>query len=154
MEEVSWKIIDKYFTDNPSNLVAHHLDSYNKLVKEDIYKIFRENNPIRIKESGDDDNKNECLLYLGGKDGNRVYFGKPVIYDDNNTHYMYPNDARLRNMNYGVTIHYDVEYELTYYEENGDGEEKTTSSVLEKNLFRSYANYVTIATMYIKKITS
>jgi len=132
MEEVSWKIIDKYFTDNPSNLVAHHLDSYNKLVKEDIYKIFRENNPIRIKESGDDDNKNECLLYLGGKDGNRVYFGKPVIYDDNNTHYMYPNDARLRNMNYGVTIHYDVEYELTYYEENGDGEEKTTSSVLEK----------------------
>lgn len=132
MEEVSWKIIDKYFTDNPSNLVAHHLDSYNKLVKEDIYKIFRENNPIRIKETGDDENKNECLLYLGGKDGNKVYFGKPVIYDDKNTHYMYPNDARLRNMNYGVTIHYDVEYELTYYEEDGDGEKQTKSSVLEK----------------------
>ena len=29
MEEISWKLIDIYFKDNPSNLVAHHLESYN-----------------------------------------------------------------------------------------------------------------------------
>jgi DNA-directed RNA polymerase beta subunit len=28
---------------------------------------------------------------------------------------MFPNDARLRNMTYGITIHYDVEVEFKYY---------------------------------------
>ena len=38
---------------------------------------------------------------------------KPIIYDENDgekrEHYMYPNEARLRNMTYGFTIHYDVD---------------------------------------------
>ena len=29
MNDLSWKILDTYFTDNPHNLVAHHLESYN-----------------------------------------------------------------------------------------------------------------------------
>lgn len=42
---------------------------------------------------------------------------------------MYPNDARLRNMWYGMTIHYDVDVDIIYYE----GEErKQTSITLEK----------------------
>ena len=51
-------------------------------------------------------------IYMGGKDGNKLYFGKPIIYDDNRAHFMYPNEARLRNMTYGVTIHYDVDVEF------------------------------------------
>ena len=133
MNNISWKIIDKYFTDNPNNLVAHHLESYNDFFKGDINKIFRENNPIRFAESekeGDSaDKRNECLLYLGGKDGSKVYFGKPIIYDDNNAHYMYPNDARLRNMTYGITIHYDVDVDFIYYV--GD-EKKDHSITLDK----------------------
>ena len=133
MNNISWKIIDKYFTDNPNNLVAHHLESYNNFFNGDINKIFRENNPIRFAESEKEkegtDKHNECLLYLGGKDGSKVYFGKPIIYDDNNAHYMYPNDARLRNMTYGITIHYDVDVEFSYYV--GD-EKRDHSMILEK----------------------
>ena len=118
-EDISWKLIDIYFKDNPNNLVAHHLDSYNEFFKNGINKIFRENNPIRFierEQEGEASNKrNECLLYLGGKDGKSIYFGKPIIYDDNNTHYMFPNDARLRNMTYGITIHYDVDVDFIYY---------------------------------------
>ena len=55
-------------------------------------------------------------MYLGGKEGGKIYFGKPVIYDSDNAHYMYPNDARLRNMTYGTTIHYDVDIEIIYYD--------------------------------------
>jgi DNA-directed RNA polymerase II subunit RPB2 len=141
-------LIDKYFKDNPYNLVAHHLDSYNDFFSKGIFQIFRENNPIRfierdtesaeatgeetgIKKSksktvkiGDKENPNECLIYLGGKDGSKLYFGKPIIYDDESNkpypHYMYPNDARLRNMNYGVTIHYDIDVDYIYYK----GEQK------------------------------
>jgi len=60
-------------------------------------------------------------MYFGGKDGSKVYFGKPVIYDDNdNSHYMYPNEARLRNMTYGMTVHYDVEVEFITILEDGE----------------------------------
>jgi DNA-directed RNA polymerase II subunit RPB2 len=119
MDKISWKIIDTYFNDNPNNLVAHHLESYNDFFNNGINSIFRENNPIRFIEREDESKnsseRNECLLYLGGKDGSKIYFGKPIIYDDNYAHYMYPNDARLRNMTYGITIHYDVEVEFIFY---------------------------------------
>ena len=46
MESVSWQILDKYFTENTHNLVAHHLDSYNDFFSSGIINIFKENNPI------------------------------------------------------------------------------------------------------------
>ena len=117
--EIAWKIIDKYFVDNPNNLVAHHLDSYNHFFEYGLQKIFNENNPIRFTEQPlDNTNKNvkKCFLYLGGKDGSKIYIGKPIIYDENHVHYMYPNEARLRNMTYGATIHYDVDVDFIYYD--------------------------------------
>ena len=132
-ENISWKLIDKYFKDNPNNLVVHHLESYNDFFKNGIRRIFRENNPIRFIEREDESNesgkRNECLLYLGGKDGSKIYYGKPIIYDDNNSHYMFPNDARLRNMTYGITIHYDVEIDFIYYVKD---ERKEHSTILPK----------------------
>jgi len=129
-EDISWKLIDKYFTDNPNNLVSHHLESYNEFFRNGIKRIFRENNPIRFIESEDESNKSnnrsECKLYLGDKDGSKIYFGKPIIYDDQHSHYMYPNDARLRNMTYGITIHYDVVVEFTYYVGDEKKEYQTT----------------------------
>ena len=133
-ENISWKLIDKYFIDNPNNLVEHHLESYNEFFRKGINRIFRENNPIRFIEREDEtinDSKqrNECLLYLGDKDGSKIYFGKPIIYDDNFSHYMYPNDARLRNMTYGITIHYDVVVDFIYYV---NGERKEHQITLNK----------------------
>lgn len=126
MDNISWKLIDKYFTENPNNLVAHHLESYNDFFNGGIHSIFRENNPIRFVQRADDVEKpSEALLYLGGKDGSKIYFGKPIIYDDRKTHYMYPNDARLRNMTYGVTVHYDVDVVFVTYDDKGTRNEET-----------------------------
>jgi len=132
IDTISWKIIDTYFNDNPNNLVAHHLESYNHFFNQGIFTIFRENNPLRWVErkSESDENPNECQLFLGGKNGNKIYFGKPIIYDENQTHYMFPNDARLRNMTYGITIHYDVDVDFLYT--GSDGTKKTHSTTLEK----------------------
>ena len=147
MDTIAWNLIDKYFKDNPSNLVAHHLDSYNDFFSKGIFQIFRENNPIRFIERdaeetsdkmtknksiklGDKAKPNECLIYLGGKNGDKLYFGKPVIYDEESNkpypHYMYPNDARLRNMTYGVTIHYDIVVDFTYYNDEQKIEQTKT----------------------------
>ena len=48
MEKVSWKLIDTYFKDNPSNLIAHHLDSYNDFFKKGIQSILKEKNPPEV----------------------------------------------------------------------------------------------------------
>lgn len=121
---VIWKIIDKYFEGNPQSLVRHHVESYNDFMKNGIFQIFKEKNPIVLKTRFDesiDDYRSQCHMYMGGKDGSRIYFGKPVIYDENdNVHYMYPNEARLRNMTYGMTIHYDIEIEFFTILEEGE----------------------------------
>ncbi|MFY7728670.1 MAG: hypothetical protein ACOVRN_04045, partial [Flavobacterium sp.] len=110
-----WELIDKLFKENPEGLVAHHLESYNDFFKNGIFRIFKEKNPVRINSNYDpeiDDYRDQCIMYFGGKNGDRLYFGKPIVYDDkDNTHYMFPNEARLRNMTYGMTIHYDIEIE-------------------------------------------
>ena len=49
-ENISWKLIDKYFNDNPNCLVSHHLESFNEFFKSGIKSIFHENNPIRFIE--------------------------------------------------------------------------------------------------------
>jgi DNA-directed RNA polymerase II subunit RPB2 len=135
MENIAWSVIDKYFQENPYNLVAHHLDSYNAFFEKDLKKIFKDNNPFRFlekKNEQDDELPFECFIYMGGKEGDRVYYSKPVIYDDDEAidpEYMYPNVARLRNMTYGINIHYDIQVEFVFYE---NGERKEKEMLIEK----------------------
>lgn len=124
MEAISWDLLDKYFKNNPYSLVSHHLDSFNKFFSNDIYNIFRENNPLKFVAKVASANataaalsQDKMLIYMGGKNADKIYFGKPVIYDLDNVHYMYPNEARLRNMTYGVAIHYDVDIDIFSYED-------------------------------------
>ena len=110
-----WKIIDSYFSNNPQCLVQHHIESYDDFFKSGVYQIFKDKNPIIINGDFDEeinDYKTQCIMYFGGKNGKKIYYGKPVIYDDFNSHFMFPNEARLRNMTYGMTIHYDVEIDF------------------------------------------
>lgn len=87
-----------------------------------------------MKEQDKDTNEFglKCEMYLGGKNGNRLYYGKPVIYDDAREHFMYPNEARLRNMTYGITIHYDVE--VDFFILNQETQEMETSTMLLENI--------------------
>jgi DNA-directed RNA polymerase II subunit RPB2 len=133
-ERFPWLIIDKYFNDNPNYLVAHHLDSYNSFYNEGLKRIFKEKNPIKLMKEQDPQTGEfalKCDMYLGGKNGDKLYYGKPIIYDENREHFMYPNEARLRNMTYGITIHYDVEVE--FFIKNAEtGEIEKSSTLLQK----------------------
>ena len=129
-----WNVIEKYF-DNNYVLVKHHLDSYDDFYGRDIFKILNEKNPIKIHKNYNDsidDFEFKCNMFIGGKDGKKVYFGKPIINDKDHSHYMYPNEARLRNMTYATTIHYDVLVEFTLINENNERISKTIT--LEKIL--------------------
>ena len=132
LEKISWELISKYFKSDPNNLVAHQLDSYNYFFDTEIYNVFRDNNPIRFSEKEVEGKpSNKINLYMGGKDGKLIYFGKPILYDEVDertpetySHYMYPNEARLRNLTYAFSIHYDVEVDFDYYV-NGENKKKT-----------------------------
>ncbi len=140
--DISWKTINSLFKDNPQLLVKHHIDSYNNFFNSGIKEIFKDRNPIRFFKDIDEETeeyKYECNLYLGGKEADKIYYGKPIIYDSENEteriHYMYPNEARLRNMSYKFTIHYDVDVEfriLIDKEEGLKGMDKFR--VIQKNI--------------------
>ena len=118
-----WKIINKYFEQNEQSLVRHHIESYNDFFKNGIFQIFKEKNPIQISTRFDeklDDYRSKCIMYFGGKNGDKIYFGKPIIYDESNTHYMFPNEARIRDMTYGMTIHYDIDIDFIDILEDGE----------------------------------
>ena len=134
-----WNIIDKYFQDNPNILVRHHLDSYNDFFNNKIYNIFREKNPIKIFKEQDENRKDfkyKADIYIGGKEGNKLYFGKPVIFDETHEHYMFPNEARLRNMSYGTTLHVDIEVVYNILDEENNY--ITSESLFEKIYLGKY----------------
>jgi DNA-directed RNA polymerase II subunit RPB2 len=102
------------------------LESYNDFLSNGIARIMKDRNPIILEK---DENKetgkyNTVIeIYFGGVQGDRIAFSKPIIYDEvaaeeattgtekekSRAHFMYPNEARLRNMTYGMTIHCDVD---------------------------------------------
>ena len=113
-DETHFKLIDTYFREN--TLVDHHLSSCNDFYEKGIFKVFTDMNPIQyysVFNESTKQHKYNAQIYIGGRDGKMVYYGKPTIFDDKNQHYMFPNEARLRNMTYGISIHYDVEIVLT-----------------------------------------
>jgi DNA-directed RNA polymerase II subunit RPB2 len=118
------KTIEKYFTENTNVIIKHHLDSYNSFFSSGIKNIFKDRNPLRIFKDLDQETKKykyECDIYLGGRKADKIYYGKPIIYDETREHYMYPNEARLRNMTYGFTIHYDAELDIRILIDKEDG---------------------------------
>jgi DNA-directed RNA polymerase II subunit RPB2 len=129
MENIGWKIIDKMFKENPNFLIRHHIDSYNNFFSNGIVNIFKSSNPFKYcaeldKKLG---YRYNAEIFLGGKNGDKIYYGKPMIVDKNELgnereHYMIPNEARLRNMTYAFTIHYDILIEYTIFVPDGKGE--------------------------------
>jgi DNA-directed RNA polymerase II subunit RPB2 len=115
-EDFVWNIIDTYFRDNPQALVRHHIESYNDFLDYDLSNLFRETNPLKIDlEYNDQKNtfQSSAQLFFGGREGKKIYYGKPIIYDEHNSHYMFPNEARLRNMTYALPIYCDIDVEIT-----------------------------------------
>jgi len=69
-----------------------------------------------VKKNSRIEYKYRAELFIGGKNGDKIYFGKPIISDDNRgDHVMYPNEARLRNMTYAFTLHMDVDVEFSIF---------------------------------------
>jgi DNA-directed RNA polymerase beta subunit len=171
IDAIQWDIIDKYFEYDEQALVKHHIASYNLFMKDGISKILRDENPISLEFKDSNSERNnlaapiqyKCTLHLGGLDGSKVYYGKPIIYDYDEDapvdesefkHYMYPNEARLRNMTYSTTLRVDVDVELVYpnpeYEPPAPGSGSGSGSNSDKPKF--VTTRFTIPRVYLGKL--
>jgi len=126
-----WLIIDSYFKTVKKNLVSHQLDSYNMFVMQQIPKTIRQFNPM-VLIYGSEPKKYTIEINVGGSvrkigdeheilnDGNGIFISKPVVNEKiginedgkiiykNKIKQLYPNEARLKNLTYGVNIFVNV----------------------------------------------
>ena len=125
--KISWNIIDKMFKNDYNHLVNHHLTSYNNFFSEKIKNVMKDNNPLILLKDLDEDLNDynlKCYMYFGGKDGSKLYYGKPILYDNDYEHIMFPNEARLKNKTYGFNIYYDIDVEFIIRDSSGEIIEK------------------------------
>jgi DNA-directed RNA polymerase II subunit RPB2 len=117
-EEETWKVINQYFNDNKYFLTNHQIESFNDFISSKIPLTIKQFNPLQIykeKDSKTGDYKYEINIYFGGYDGDQINISKPIIYDKNNANpikQMFPNEARLRNLNYSSSINCNIDIDF------------------------------------------
>jgi len=115
--ELHFNIVDQYFKSN--SFVEHHINSVNYFYENELRNVLNDLNPITYQNGFDKTTnifKNEMKIYFGGKGGKKIYYGKPIIVENDENRFLYPNEARLRNMTYSFSVHLDIDvYSKTYH---------------------------------------
>lgn len=117
--ELHFNIVEQYFKSN--SFVEHHINSVNYFYEHELKEVLDDLNPITYQNGFDKNTntfKNEMKLYFGGRDGKKIYYGKPIIVENDENRVLYPNEARLRNMTYSFSIHVDIDVYCTTYHYN------------------------------------
>lgn len=124
-----WGVLDAYVRANPTHLSQHHLLSYDYLYQHDLYDIIAKNNPIIVQSRINTNHK--CIMYMGSKNQadikNGVSFSKPIIYNGNESTFMFPSTARMDNKTYALTIKYDLVVE--FYNGNSEPEQEIIKDI-------------------------
>ena len=87
--------------DNYSQLIKHHIQSYNEFMNNQIPSIVRQFNPLSIYHDYDEEKNNYkyeiCINF------DDVSYGKPQIHEnDGSCQILYPHISRLRNISYSA----------------------------------------------------
>ena len=137
--DLGFTIISKFFKENPNFLVDHHLESYNRFVSHDIQQLITQNNPIPfnkhlVKVDGEDVAQHACDIYIGGKKGDLIRYAKPILNENGQNNYLYPNIARLQNLTYAFSILVDIEFEFKINKNKEDRETAIIKDIFFANI--------------------
>ena len=114
MEELSWDIIESYFTgQHLTRCVRHQLESYNHFVNNEIQKTIDMFNPVTIHSEHDyDKDSNKYALEMIITFTN-FHTYRPEIHENNGaTKLMFPHEARLRNFTYASAMTVDLNIKI------------------------------------------
>jgi DNA-directed RNA polymerase II subunit RPB2 len=131
--EIDWNVINTYFNSFRYYITKHHLDSYNNFISNTIPTTIKNLNPIQTYKKDETETyfKHEIKTYIGGKNGDQIFLSKPYLYDDNNTRILFPNEARLKDLNYVADLRVSIYIEYKYTNQK---KEEFVKSVLYNNI--------------------
>jgi DNA-directed RNA polymerase beta subunit len=117
-----WKIWDIYYTQE-NVLARSQIESFNYFMKHTLPSIITHYSPIEVKNITDKTSDRKYLVHF-----QRIYIGKPVCQEiDNDPKYLYPQDARNRNLSYSAPIFVDIEHEII--DESGRNKKETERQI-------------------------
>ena len=118
VRQIAEQMIHSYFTTQDIPLTKHHIDSYDQFLERDMINIIKANNPILIlkdKLPDGDSYKYRVEIFVGGPDGTEILIGSPTLSLEKgaNIRLMYPNEARLRNLTYALSVEATLAVRIT-----------------------------------------
>lgn len=139
--DAGWAVVDAMFRHDPYAVSRHQIDSFDLFVGVGIQKTLQETDTIVLVKDDVEDMAGKRIkaeVFIGRRS---VSVDVPTIEDDDGSggrrlRPMYPNDARLRDLTYGVNVYADVEIEYTYEDGTpmGDGKPVTFSRPIRLGL--------------------
>ena len=124
--DMAEKLLRSYFRTLDYPFTRHHIESYDQFLGQDLPAVIRAENPFvllqaPIGSTGIYGLKAE--IFVGGLDATRINIGTPILNlrDTEEIRLMYPNEARLRNLNYVSQIEADLVVRVTISRPNPAG---------------------------------
>ncbi len=113
------KLLNLYYTTQDYPWTAHHINSYDQFVSQDMAAVVQASNPLILLEENIKDTSiylYKAEIYIGGLNGDQLFIGTPTLSLQNTkeVRLLYPNEARLRNLTYKSQIQADIFVRLTY----------------------------------------
>ena len=133
--EMTTTLLRTYFKTQDYPFTRHHIESFSNFLSKDLPAIIKAENPFIIlqdpKGSGVYGIKAE--IYIGGRDGSKIYIGTPSVSLRNTEEIrvLFPNEARLRNLTYASQITADIYVRITYLLPDPAGGKKMITNVIE-----------------------
>lgn len=117
VEEKLFNVIENYFEEK--SIVQHQINSFNQLIYN-FQKIFNDIPDIIINHR-----KGERYIASFGQ----VYIDPPIINENKKDRLLYPDECRLRDLNYDMIVSVDI---TETFEVTENDEVKTTSEIRKK----------------------
>ena len=124
--DMAEKLLRSYFRTLDYPFTRHHIESFDNFLAQDLPAIVRSENPFVLLQAPIGSTGLYGLkaeVYVGGLDGSRINIGTPILNlrDTEEIRLMYPNEARLRNLNYVSQIEADIVVRITITQPNPSG---------------------------------
>ena len=119
-KKVDWNIINSYFNSNNYYFSNIQIESYNDFIGNKLPYTIKTLNPFTMLKNKPDTDEvlYEVNVYIGGREGDKIYLGKPVLHENKKNKPLYPNEAKLKDLNYCSELYADILIEyITYGDE-------------------------------------